>query len=119
MIVGGDESLPKPPTAYRKVPVAPAVNDSVLDDKSAITSSSSSSDEENGKDNDEEIGKTIVTKLPDVMSCNEGALPKVEPEKVREMAEVSLTRDEKLKAEAKSLYHKLHHLPKIRFVKHA
>ena len=79
------------------------------------SSSSSSSDEEDDKDNDEEIGKTIATELPDVMSCNEGALPKVEPEKVQEMAEVSLTRDEKLKAEAKSLYHKLHHLPKNPF----
>jgi len=131
MIVGDEESLPRPPNLYRKVPVAPAVNNSVLDslesvgeqyqangpdcdDKSSIATWSSS-DEEDDKSNDEEAGKTVVTKLPDVMSCNEGVLPKVESEKAQEMAEVSLTRDEKLKAEAKSLQHKLHHLPKNPF----
>ena len=36
MIVGDEESLPRPPSLYRKVPVAPAVNHSVADSLESV-----------------------------------------------------------------------------------
>ena len=65
------------------------------------------------KNNDEVDAEDVLTKVSDKESCGK-ALSKAETEKAQG-AEASLTRDDKLREEAKSLQHKLHHLPKNPF----